>query len=180
MDEIISNSKIEMDKAIESLLTRFKTVRAGRANPSSLDGVQVEYYGVMTPLKAVATITVPEARLLVIKPYDKHALADIEKAIIAANLGYNPSNDGETIRIAIPQLTEERREELVKQVKKITEDEKVVIRNIRKDSMDDIKENAENEDEQRRLEKVLQDEVNNYNKKIEEELKKKEEELRTV
>ncbi len=180
MDEIISNSKIEMDKAIESLLTRFKTVRAGRANPSSLDGVQVEYYGVMTPLKAVATITVPEARLLVIKPYDKHALADIEKAIIAANLGYNPSNDGETIRIAIPQLTEERREELVKQVKKIAEDEKVVIRNIRKDSMDDIKENAENEDEQRRLEKVLQDEVNNYNKKIEEELKKKEEELRTV
>ena len=180
MDEIISNSKIEMDKAIESLLTRFKTVRAGRANPSSLDGVQVEYYGVMTPLKAVATITVPEARLLVIKPYDKHALGDIEKAIIAANLGYNPSNDGETIRIAIPQLTEERREELVKQVKKISEEEKVVIRNIRKDSMDDIKENAENEDEQKRLEKALQDEVNNYNKKIEEELKKKEEELRTV
>jgi len=180
MDEIISNSKIEMDKAIESLLARFKTVRAGRANPSSLDGVQVEYYGVLSPLKSVATITVPEARLLVIKPYDKHALADIEKAIIAANLGYNPSNDGETIRIAIPQLTEERREELVKQVKKIAEEEKVVIRNIRKDSMDDIKENAENEDEQRRLEKVLQDEVNNYNKKIEEELKKKEEELRTV
>ena len=180
MDEIISNSKLEMDKAIESLLARFKTVRAGRANPSSLDGVQVEYYGVLSPLKSVATITVPEARLLVIKPYDKHALADIEKAIIAANLGYNPSNDGETIRIAIPQLTEERREELVKQVKKIAEEEKVVIRNIRKDSMDDIKENAENEDEQRRLEKVLQDEVNNYNKKIEEELKKKEEELRTV
>ena len=180
MNEIISNSKSEMDKALESLITRFKTVRAGRANPSSLDGVQVEYYGTMTPLKAVATITVPEARLLVVKPYDKHALADIEKAIIAANLGYNPSNDGETIRIAIPQLTEERREELVKQVKKMAEDEKVVIRNIRKDAMDDIKDNAENEDEQKRLEKELQDEVNNYNKKIEEELKKKEEELRTV
>lgn len=180
MDEIINNAKIEMDKAIESLVNRFKTVRAGRANPSSLDGVQVEYYGTMTPLKAVATITVPEARLLVIKPYDKSALGDIEKAIIAANLGYNPSNDGETIRISIPQLTEERREELVKQVKKIAEDEKIVIRNIRKDSMDDIKENAENEDEQKRLEKSLQDEVNNYNKKIDEELKKKEEELRTV
>jgi ribosome recycling factor len=180
MDEIISNSKIEMDKAIESLLTRFKTVRAGRANPSSLDGVQVEYYGVMTPLKAVATITVPEARLLVIKPYDKHALADIEKAIIAANLGYNPSNDGETIRIVIPQLTEERREELVKQVKKLAEEEKIAIRNIRKNAMDDIKEEAENEDEQDRLEKQLQDQVNEYNKKIEEELKKKEEELRTV
>lgn len=180
MNEIISNSKLEMEKAIESLISRFKTVRAGRANPSSLDGVQVEYYGSMTPLKAVATITVPEARLLVIKPYDKHALGDIEKAIIAANLGYNPSNDGETIRISIPQLTEERREELVKQVKKMAEEEKVVIRNIRKDSMDDIKENAENEDEQKRLEKELQDEVNNYNKKIDEELKKKEEELRTV
>ena len=180
MDEIINNAKLEMEKAIESLINRFKTVRAGRANPSSLDGVQVEYYGTMTPLKAVATITVPEARLLVIKPYDKSALADIEKAIIAANLGYNPSNDGETIRISIPQLTEERREELVKQVKKIAEDEKIVIRNIRKDSMDDIKENAENEDEQKRLEKALQDEVNNYNKEIDEELKKKEEELRTV
>ena len=180
MDEIINNAKLEMEKAIESLINRFKTVRAGRANPSSLDGVQVEYYGTMTPLKAVATITVPEARLLVIKPYDKHALGDIEKAIIAANLGYNPSNDGETIRISIPQLTEERREELVKQVKKIAEDEKIVIRNIRKDSMDDIKENAENEDEQKRLEKALQDEVNNYNKEIDEELKKKEEELRTV
>ena len=180
MDEIINNAKLEMEKAIESLINRFKTVRAGRANPSSLDGVQVEYYGVMTPLKAVATITVPEARLLVIKPYDKHALNDIEKAIIAANLGYNPSNDGETIRISIPQLTEERREELVKQVKKIAEDQRIVIRNIRKDSMDDIKENAENEDEQKRLEKALQDEVNNYNKKIDEELKTKEEELRTV
>ena len=180
MDEIINNAKLEMEKAIESLINRFKTVRAGRANPSSLDGVQVEYYGVMTPLKAVATITVPEARLLVIKPYDKHALNDIEKAIIAANLGYNPSNDGETIRISIPQLTEERREELVKQVKKIAEDQRIVIRNIRKDSMDDIKENAENEDEQKRLEKALQDEVNNYNKEIDEELKKKEEELRTV
>ena len=180
MNQILENSKKDMDKTIETLTHRFATVRAGRANPSSLDGVMVEYYGTPTPLKSVATITVPEARILQIKPFDKHSLADIEKAIVAANLGYNPSNDGETIRIAIPQLTEERREELVKQVKKISEDEKVVIRNIRKDSMDDIKENAENEDEQKRLEKALQDEVNNYNKKIEEELKKKEEELRTV
>ena len=104
----------------------------------------------------------------------------IEKGIVAANLGYNPSNDGETIRIVIPQLTEERREELVKQVKKLAEEEKIAIRNIRKNAMDDIKEEAENEDEQDRLEKQLQDQVNEYNKKIEEELKKKEEELRTV
>ena len=180
MSQILENSKKDMDKTIETLNHRFATVRAGRANPSSLDGVMVEYYGTPTPLKSLATITVPEARILQIKPFDKHSLADIEKAIVAANLGYNPSNDGETIRIVIPQLTEERREELVKQVKKLAEEEKVAIRNIRKGAMDDIKEEAENEDEQDRLEKQLQDQVNEYNKKIEAELKKKEEELRTV
>ena len=180
MSQILENSKKDMDKTIETLNHRFATVRAGRANPSSLDGVMVEYYGTPTPLKSLATITVPEARILQIKPFDKHSLADIEKAIVAANLGYNPSNDGETIRIVIPQLTEERREELVKQVKKLAEEEKIAIRNIRKNAMDDIKEEAENEDEQDRLEKQLQDQVNEYNKKIEVELKKKEEELRTV
>ena len=180
MSQILENSKKDMDKTIETLNHRFATVRAGRANPSSLDGVMVDYYGTPTPLKSLATITVPEARILQIKPFDKHSLADIEKAIVAANLGYNPSNDGETIRIVIPQLTEERREELVKQVKKLAEEERVAIRNIRKGAMDDIKEEAENEDEQDRLEKQLQDQVNEYNKKIEAELKKKEEELRTV
>ncbi len=180
MNQILENSKKDMDKTLETLNHRFATVRAGRANPSSLDGVMVEYYGTPTPLKSLATITVPEARILQIKPFDKHSLADIEKGIVAANLGYNPSNDGETIRIVIPQLTEERREELVKQVKKLAEEEKIAIRNIRKGAMDDIKEEAENEDEQERLEKQLQDQVNEYNKKIEEELKKKEEELRTV
>ncbi len=180
MSQILENSKKDMDKTIETLNHRFATVRAGRANPSSLDGVMVDYYGTPTPLKSLATITVPEARILQIKPFDKHSLADIEKGIVAANLGYNPSNDGETIRIVIPQLTEERREELVKQVKKLAEEEKIAIRNIRKGAMDDIKEEAENEDEQDRLEKQLQDQVNEYNKKIEAELKKKEEELRTV
>ncbi|MBQ6477003.1 MAG: ribosome recycling factor [Bacilli bacterium] len=180
MDDTITNMKLEMDKGMETLSHRFGTVRAGRANPASLDGVMVEYYGQMTPLKSVATISVPEARILVIKPYDKHALADIEKAIFNANLGYTPSNDGETIRIVIPELTEDRREELVKQVKKIAEDAKVVVRNIRRDAMDDVKKNAPNDDEKDRLEKRIQDEVNEYNKKIDEELKKKEEELRTV
>lgn len=180
MDDIIMEMKKEMDKAVETLNHRFSTVRAGRANPSSLDGVMVEYYGQLTPLKSVATINVPEARILVIKPYDKHALGDIEKAIVNANLGYTPNNDGETIRIVIPELTEERRAELVKQVKKLSEESKVVIRNIRRDAMDDIKENAENDDEKERYEKRVQDEVNSYNKKIEEELKKKESELMTV
>ena len=133
MDDIINKARGEMDKVIETLNKRFSTVRAGRANPSSLDGVMVEYYGNPTPLKAVATITVPEARILHIKPFDKHALAEIEKAIVAANLGYTPSNDGESIRIVIPELTEERRGELVKQVKKMSEEEKIKIRNIRRD-----------------------------------------------
>ena len=110
----------------------------------------------------------------------KSSLNDIEKGIVAANLGYNPSNDGETIRIVIPQLTEERRVELTKQVKKLAEEEKVIIRNIRRDTIDDIKEEAENEDEEKRLEKALQDTVNEYNKKIEEKLKEKEQELLTV
>jgi ribosome recycling factor len=180
MDQIIEKAKGEMEKALEALDQRFKTVRAGRANPSSLDGVMVLYYGNPTPLKSIATISVPEARLLVVKPYDKSSLKDIEKAIVEANLGYNPSNDGETIRISIPQLTEERRVELTKQVKKMAEDEKVIIRNIRRDTIDEIEETAENEDEEKRLEKALQDVVNEYNKKIDEKLKEKEQELLTV
>lgn len=115
-----------MDKAIESLEKRFATVRAGRANPSSLDGIMVEYYGSMTPLKQLATISVPEARQLLIKPFDKSCLKGIEKAILASNLGYNPGNDGETIRIVIPELTEERRRELVKQVKALADRKSVV------------------------------------------------------
>jgi len=172
--------KQDMDKAIETLIHRFSTVRTGRANPSSLDGVMVDYYGQMTPLKTIVTISVPEARILVIKPYDKSSLSSIEKAILNANLGYTPNNDGETIRIVIPELTEERRSELVKQVKKISEEAKVVIRNIRREAMDDIKEKASNDDEKERYEKRVQDDVNLYNKKIEEEYKKKESELMTV
>ena len=116
-DEIMLDITDKMDKSIENLEKKFATVRTGRANPSSLDGVMVEYYGSNTPLKQLATISVPEARQLLIKPFDKSCLRDIEKAILNSNLGYNPGNDGETIRIVIPELTEERRKELVKQVK---------------------------------------------------------------
>ena len=153
-----------MDKAIESLEKRFATVRAGRANPSSLDGIMVEYYGSMTPLKQLATISVPEARQLLIKPFDKSCLKGIEKAILASNLGYNPGNDGETIRIVIPELTEERRRELVKQVKALAEEAKVAIRNIRRDAMEQIDKLEVSEDEQKGLEKDVQDTVNEYNK----------------
>ena len=169
-----------MDKAIESLEKRLATVRAGRANPSSLDGIMVEYYGSMTPLKQLATISVPEARQLLIKPFDKSCLKGIEKAILASNLGYNPGNDGETIRIIIPELTEERRRELVKQVKALAEDAKVAIRNNRREALEQIEKLEVSEDEQKGLEKDVQDIVNEYNKKVESKLKEKEQELLTV
>lgn len=170
----------KMEKALQNLEKRFATVRAGRANPSSLDGVMVEYYGSMTPLKQLATISVPEARQLLIKPFDRGSLKNIEKAILTSNLGYNPGNDGETIRIIIPELTEERRKELVKQVKAISEDAKVSIRNIRRDGMEDVKKAEMPEDEEKGMEKDIQDLVNEYNKKVEAILKEKEGELLTV
>ena len=179
-DDVIKNLKVELDRNIESLEKRLATVRAGRANPSSLDGVVVEYYGVATPLKSLATISVPEARILMIKPFDKTCLSDIEKAIFESNLGYTPNNDGESIRIVIPELTEERRKELIKQVKALAEDAKVSIRNNRREALDDIKKLDTDEDSEARLEKQVQDEVNKYNKIVEEKLKIKEEDLLNI
>ncbi|MBR2827898.1 MAG: ribosome recycling factor [Bacilli bacterium] len=170
----------KMDKTIENLNKKFTTVRAGRANPSSLDGVMVDYYGSMTPLKQLATISVPEARQLLIKPFDRGSLGAIEKGILAANLGYNPGNDGETIRIVIPELTEERRKELVKQVKAISEEARVSIRNIRHDGLENVKKAELPEDQEKGMEKDIQDLVNEYNKKIDAILKEKENELLTV
>lgn len=182
MDSDLSKLDVteKMERTVSNLEKRFVTVRAGRANPASLDGVQAEYYGVLTPLKQLATISVPEARQLLIKPFDKHSLGAIEKAILASNLGYNPSNDGETIRIVIPELTEERRKELVKQVRAIAEDAKVSIRNIRHEAMEDLKKEELSEDVEKAKEKEIQDLVNKYNKKIEDVLKDKEQELLTV
>lgn len=179
-DMILLDLNEKMDKVMESLEKKFTTVRAGRANPSSLDGVMVDYYGSMTPLKQLATISVPEARQLLIKPFDKGALGAIEKGIIAANLGYNPGNDGETIRIIIPELTEERRRELVKQVKSLSEDAKISVRNIRHDAIESVKKEEFSEDEEKGLEKEIQDVINEYNKKIDNKLKEKEQELLTV
>lgn len=179
-DMIILELNEKMDKAIANLEKRFATVRAGRANPSSLDGIVVEYYGSMTPLKQLATISVPEARQLLIKPFDRGCLKDIEKAILASNLGYNPGNDGETIRIIIPELTEERRRELVKQVKAISEEAKVAIRNIRREGIEAVSKLEVSEDEEKGLEKDIQDIVNEYNKKVDSILKGKEQELLTV
>ena len=178
--DILKDTEDKMKKAVEAMEKRFQTVRAGRANPSSLDGVMVNYYGSMTPLKQLATISVPEARQLLIKPFDKSCLSAIEKAILASNLGYNPGNDGETIRIVIPELTEERRRELAKQVKAMAEDAKVTVRNLRREGLEDVEKLELPEDQEKGMEKDIQDMVNEYNKKIEAILKEKEQELLTV
>ena len=178
--DILKETEEKMKKAVEAIEKKFQTVRAGRANPSSLDGVMVSYYGVMTPLKQLATISVPEARQLLIKPFDKSCLADIEKAIFESNLGYTPGNDGETIRIVIPMLTEDRRKELVKQVKAISEEGKVAIRNIRHEAIEDIEKAEFPEDEEKCKNNEVQNLVNEYNKIIDEKLKEKNEELLTV
>ena len=181
MDENI-NELIEekMLKALENLEKRFATVRAGRANPNVLDGVMVSYYGVDTPLKQLATISVPEARQLLIKPFDRSCLHAIEKGIFEAELGLTPNNDGENVRIVIPPLTEDRRKELAKQVKAMGEDAKVAIRNIRREAMEDIEKAKLPEDVEKAKDKEVQDLVNEYNKKVEEMIKEKEEELMSV
>ena len=137
--EIVQDSEDRMRKATEHLTKDLASLRAGRANPGMLDRILVDYYGEPTPLNQLANITVPEARLLVIQPWDKHSIANIEKAIMKSDLGINPSNDGNVIRLIIPQLTEERRKDLVKIVKKRGEEAKVAIRNIRREANDMIK-----------------------------------------
>ncbi len=178
--DIIKLTEEKMVKTLENLDHRFLTVRAGRANPSSLDGIMADYYGTPTPLKQLATISVPEARQLLIKPFDKNCLGAIERAIFESNLGFTPNNDGETIRIIIPVLTEDRRKELTKQVRAMAEDAKVSIRNIRHDANEDIQKQEISEDEQKNLQNQVQDLVNKYNKTIEDKTKEKEEELMTV
>lgn len=178
--DIMQFTEEKMNKTLENLDHRFATVRAGRANPSSLDGITADYYGSPTPLKQLATISVPEARQLLIKPFDRSCLGAIEKAIFESNLGYTPNNDGETIRIIIPVLTEERRKELTKQVHAMAEEAKVSVRNIRRDANEEIEKQEISEDEQKSLQNQVQDLVNKYNKLIDEKTKEKENELMTV
>ncbi|MBE1553432.1 ribosome recycling factor [Sporosarcina limicola] len=136
---VLNQAKDRMDKAISSYTRELASIRAGRANASLLDRIAVDYYGAPTPLSQMAGISVPEARLLVIQPYDKTTLGDIEKAIMKSDIGITPSNDGSVIRLAIPILTEERRKDLVKLVKKEAEDAKIIIRNVRRDANEDFK-----------------------------------------
>ncbi|AID01193.1 ribosome recycling factor [Staphylococcus xylosus] len=146
MSDIINDTKSKMQKSVDNLSRELANISAGRANSNLLNGVTVDYYGAPTPVQQLASISVPEARLLVIAPYDKSSVGNIEKAINAANLGVNPSSDGEVIRISIPALTEERRKDLVKDVKKIGEDAKVAVRNVRRDANDELKKQQKNAD----------------------------------
>lgn len=139
VNDILMDAEERMQKSIEHLKSDLASLRAGRANPAMLDRIMVDYYGEPTPINQLANITVPEARLLIIQPWDKSSIAEIEKAILKSDLGINPNNDGNVIRIAIPQLTEERRKDLVKVVKKRAEENKVAIRNIRREANDMLK-----------------------------------------
>lgn len=179
-DEVLLECETRMEETMESLDKRFLNVRAGRANASMLDGIMVEYYGVPTPLKQLANISVPEARQLSIKPFDKGILGGIEKAIFEANLGITPNNNGEVIFLVIPALTEDRRKELVKQVKTIAEEGKIALRNIRQDANNDIKKLKLPEDVEKAGNEEVQELINKYNKVIDEKLKEKEEELMTI
>ena len=173
-----------MEKALNHLAEEFGAVRAGRANAKVLDRITVEYYGSETPLNGVATISTPDARTLVIQPWDTTLLKEIQKAIQASDLGINPQNDGKVIRLVFPQLTEERRKDLTKQVKKYAEDAKVAMRNIRRDGMDYVKKLKKDseitEDEQKKAEKDLQDLLDKYTKKADEALAAKEKELMSI
>ncbi len=181
MNDVLNETENKMQKAIETMEKRFTNVRAGRANPAILDGVTVSYYGTLTPLKSLATISIPEARQLMIKPFDRSSLSDIEKGIYEANIGLTPNNNGECIILNIPALTEETRREYVKQVKQIAEDGKINLRNIRQDSNNDIKKNEDlTEDEKDNLMDDVQNLINKYNKIIDEKEKEKEQELLTV
>ena len=172
--------KTKMDKVIENLEARFTTVRAGRANPNILNGVMVEYYGAPTPLNAVSTISVPEARQLMIKPFDKTLLKEIEKAIYSAELGLTPNNNGEVVFLTIPELTEETRKNYVKQAKEMSEEAKIALRNIRQDANNAIKKSEVSEDEQKRNTDVVQKLIDKYNQLVEEKYKEKEKELLSI
>ena len=159
----LDETEMKMMKAIENLEERYINIRAGRANPAMLNGVMVDFYGSPTPISSIANITVPEARQLFVKPFDRSTLKNIEHAIIAANLGINPTNNGEMIIITIPALTEDKRREYVKQAKALSEDAKVALRNIRQDANNEIKKLELPEDQEKSSLTEVQDLINKYN-----------------
>lgn len=184
LNDVKADAESRMKKAIEALQRELSTVRTGRASPALLDRVEVDYYGAMTPLNQLAGINAPEARLLVVQPWDKGSINAIEKAIRSADLGVNPTNDGDVIRIAIPALTEERRKEMVKVVRSRIEDTRVAIRNVRRDAISQVKELAQekmiSEDDERRGEQDIQDLTDKYIAQAEKIGKEKEDDVLEV
>lgn len=182
--QVIQQAKEKMDKAVQAFTRELASIRAGRANAGLLEKVTVDYYGVQTPINQLASISVPEARLLVIQPYDKSVIKEMEKAILASDLGLTPSNDGSVIRLVIPPLTEERRRELAKLVKKYSEDAKVAVRNIRRDANDELKKLEKNgeitEDELRSYTDDVQKLTDDHIAKIDAIKKEKEKEVMEV
>ena len=183
-DAVLSEAKERMDKAIGAYTRELATIRAGRANASMLERITVDYYGTPTPINQIAGISVPEARLLVIQPYDKTILGDIEKAIMKSDIGITPSNDGNLIRLAVPLLTEDRRKELVKSVKKEAEEAKVAIRNVRRDANEDVKKLEKNgevtEDGLHRSGEEIQKLTDSYIKKVDDLAHDKENEIMEI
>lgn len=182
--DIIKDAEEKMKKTISVLKQDLSTMKAGRANPSILDRIEVDYYGTMTPLSQMANVSAPEPRILLIQPWDKSSIKNIEKAILVSDLGLNPSNDGNAIRLVIPELTEETRKSIVKNVKKAGEESKVAVRSIRRDANDKVKalkkDNSITEDEAKKAEEDIQKETDSFIKEIEKLVEVKEKEVMTV
>lgn len=184
IDDLLKDADARMGKSVESTRGEFGSVRTGRASPALLDRVSVDYYGTATPLTQLATVSAPEARLLTVEPYDPSALDDIERAIMSADLGITPGNDGKLIRISIPELTEERRKELVRQARGIAEEGRIAIRNIRRDVMHELREMKEagdvGSDEEHRAEESLQKLTDGHVAQLDDVLARKEAEILEV
>ncbi len=184
IDELLADARDRMSKSVESTRHEFGSVRTGRASPALLDRIQVDYYGAVTPLKQLATISAPEARMLTIQPYDKSSIKAIERAILESDVGLTPSNDGSLIRLVVPELTEERRRQLVKVVRHIAEEGRVAIRNVRRDVMHDLRELKESgdtgSDDEHRAEQELQKVTDGRIAELDDLLKHKDEEILEV
>jgi ribosome recycling factor len=184
IEEFLADAKRRMDKSIEATHHEFNSIRTGRASPALLDRVTIDYYGTPTPLKSLASISAPEPRLLVVQPFDPGSIKNIERAVQESDLGLTPSNDGKVVRLPIPALTEERRKDLVKVVRRVAEDGKVAIRNVRRDVMQHLKDLVVNgdvgDDEERRAEQQVQKVTDEHTKSIDDLLKVKEAEIMEV
>jgi ribosome recycling factor len=184
IEDLVQDASRRMDKSVEAAQTEFATLRTGRASPTLLDRVQIDYYGQQTPLNQLATISAPEPRLLTIQPFDPNSVSTIERAIQESDLGLTPNNDGKLIRLPIPQLTEERRKELVKVVRHMAEEGKVAVRNVRRDAIHHLKELVDNgevgSDEEHRAEERVQKLTDEHVNEIDELLKRKEAEIMEV